>query len=121
MQVLENHASGKSHLMTDEAGAFVQLGWNFKSHQAVNHSKDEYVRREGTRVITTNGVEGFFSLLKRGGMGTFHHISEQHLPLYLAEFDHRHNTRFLTDGERTEIGLKKSTGKRLTYRPLVGK
>jgi transposase-like protein len=50
---LENHASGKSDLMTDEAAAFAQLGWNFRSHQSVNHSKDEYVRREGTRVITT--------------------------------------------------------------------
>ena len=40
---------------------------------------------------------------------------EQHLPLYLAEFDHRHNTRFLTDGERTNIALKKANGKRLTY------
>jgi hypothetical protein len=66
----------------------------------------------------TNGVEGFFSLLKRGVMGTFHHISEQRLPLYLAEFDHRHNTRKLTDGERTVIGLGKAAGKRLTYRPI---
>jgi hypothetical protein len=43
--VLENHASGTSDLMTDEAAAFAQLGWNFRSHQSVNHSKDEYVRR----------------------------------------------------------------------------
>jgi len=54
-------------------------------------------------------------------VGTFHHISEQHLPLYLAEFDHRHNTRFLTDGERTVIGLKKANGKRLTYRQPMAK
>jgi hypothetical protein len=74
------------------------------------------VRREKDRVVTTNGVEGYFSLLKRGVVGTFHHVSEQHLPLYLAQFDHRHNTRFLTDGERTVIGLKKVVGKRLMYR-----
>ena len=64
----------------------------------------------------TNGVEGFFSLLKRGVIGTFHHVSEQHLPLYLAEFDHRHNFRNVTDGERTVQGLKKVEGKRLMYR-----
>jgi ISXO2-like transposase domain len=63
----------------------------------------------------TQSVDGFFSLLKRGVVGTFHHISEQNLPLYVAEFDHRHNTRFLTDGERTVIGLQKTNGKRLLY------
>jgi ISXO2-like transposase domain len=61
----------------------------------------EYARREKDRLVTTNGVEGYFSLLKRGVIGTFHHVSEQHLPLYLAEFDHRHNHRYITDGERT--------------------
>ena len=69
---------GKSDLMTDEASAFVQLGWNFRSHHTVTHSKDEYVRREGTRVITTNGVEGFFSILKRGVYGVYQHVSEAH-------------------------------------------
>jgi hypothetical protein len=65
-------------------------------------------RREKSRLVTTNGVEGFFSLLKRGVIGTFHHVSEQHLPLYLAEFDHRHNFRNVTDGERTVEALKKA-------------
>jgi transposase-like protein len=78
----------------------------------VKHSAKEYVRGDAH----TNGVEGFFSLLKRGVMGTFHHISEQHLPLYLAEFDHRHNFRDVTDGERTVEALKKTNGKRLMYR-----
>jgi hypothetical protein len=76
----------------------------------------EYVRREKNRLVTTNGVEGFFSLLKRGVVGTFHHVSEKYLPLYLAEFDHRHNHRTVTDGERTIAALKKATGKRLTYK-----
>jgi len=42
--------------------------------------------------------------------------SPQYLPLYLAEFDHRHNCRKMTDGERTDIGLQKSAGKRLIYK-----
>ena len=57
---LDNHASGKSDLMTDEAAAFAQLGWNFRSHQSVNHSKDEYVRRE------PQWPRGFQLSLKRG-------------------------------------------------------
>ena len=73
----------------------------------------EFVRWEAGTIVTTNSAESFFSLLKRGVVGTFHHVSEQHLPLYLAEFDHRHNCRKLTDGERTDIGLTKAVGKRL--------
>jgi transposase-like protein len=85
-------------------------------HHTVKHAMGEYVRREKTRTVTTNGVEGFFSLLKRGVVGTFHHISEQHLPLYLAEFDHRHNHRNVSDGARTVEALKKTAGKRLFYK-----
>jgi hypothetical protein len=91
------------------------------NHYVVKHSAKEYVRREKNRLVTTNGVEGFFSLLKRGVVGTFHHVSEQHLPLYLAEFDHRHNFRNVTDGQRTVEALKKANGKRLTYRQPLNK
>ena len=115
---LENHASGKSDLMTDEAGAFVQLGWNFRSHQTVNHSKDEYVRREGTRIITTNGVEGFFSILKRGVYGVYQHVSEAHLHRYLYEFDFRYSNREklgVNDVARASRALAGAKGRRLTY------
>jgi hypothetical protein len=67
-------------------------------------------------VVTTSSVESFFSLLKRGVVGTFHHISPKYLPLYLAEFDHRHNFRKTSDGERTDAGLRKMDGKRLMYK-----
>jgi hypothetical protein len=115
---LENLASGKSELMTDEAAAFIQLGWNFKSHQYVTHSKDEYVRREGSRVITTNGVEGFFSILKRGIYGVYQHVSEAHLQRYLTEFDFRYSNREklgVNDVARADRALKGAKGRRLTY------
>jgi hypothetical protein len=70
-------------------------------------------------VVTTSSVESFFSLLKRGIVGTFHHVSPQHLPLCLAEFEHRHNCRKISDGERTDVGLQKSVGKRLIYKSHV--
>jgi transposase-like protein len=72
-RVMAVHASRQSDLMTDEAQAFVQLGWNFASHGTINHSRDEYVRGE----IHTNTVEGYFSILKRGVNGIYHHISRR--------------------------------------------
>jgi hypothetical protein len=60
------------------------------------------------------GEESKFSLLKRGVVGTFHSVRKKHLPLYLAEFDHRYNERKVTDGERTVSALRLAEGKRLT-------
>jgi transposase-like protein len=116
--VLGNHASPKSDFMTDEAPAFEQLGWNFASHGTVTHSKDEYVRRERGKVITTNAVEGFFSILKRGVYGIYQHVSEAHLQRYLAEFDFRYSHRErlgVDDVRRASIALKGAKGRRLTY------
>ena len=62
-------------------------------------------------------VEGFFSLLKRGVYGSFHHISKQHLHRYLSEFDFRYNARDVDDGERRQLAIKSVVGKRLTYYP----
>ncbi len=114
---LKSNVRPSATIMTDELPAYRKATKDFASHQAVNHSAGEYVRG----LAHTQSVDGFFSLLKRGVVGTFHHISEQHLPLYLAEFDHRHNTRFLTDGERTVIGLQKTNGKRLLYKQPVAR
>jgi transposase-like protein len=115
--VMQKHIHPSATIMTDDFRAYRKASKGFSKHESVNHSAREYVRG----LAHTNGVEGYFSLIKRGVMGTFHHISEKHLPLYLAEFDHRHNTRFLTDGERTVIGLKKARGKRLLYKSPVRK
>jgi hypothetical protein len=57
--------------------------------------------------------------LKRGIIGTFHHVSDKHLPRYLAEFDRRWNSRKVTDGERTVSVLKTALGRRLRYADAV--
>ena len=114
-QVIKDNVAICSDVNTDDNYGYRGLEPKF-NHHVVKHSAKEYVRREKNRLVTTNGVEGFFSLLKRGVVGTFHHISEQHLPLYLAEFDHRHTCRKMTDGERTDVGLTKAVGKRLIYK-----
>jgi transposase-like protein len=78
-------ASRKSYLMTDENAAYAKLGKEFSGHGTVNHSANEYARLGG--FIHVNSAENYFSIFKRGVIGTFHHISEQHLHRYLAEFD----------------------------------
>jgi hypothetical protein len=102
--------------MTDDAVWYVRIGEEFASHQSTEHAKGEYVRGD----VHTNTVEGFFSILKRGIIGTYHHVSEAHLDRYLAEFDFRYSNRTklgVTDGERAALIAKGIEGKRLTYRP----
>lgn len=103
-----------SHLMTDEAHVYTRVGREFNGHSVVNHSAKQYVTTGGFK--HSNTAENFFSIFKRGVIGTYHHISEAHLGRYTAEFDFRYNTREMTDGERAAIALKGAIGKRLTYR-----
>lgn len=103
-----------SHLMTDESHVYTRVGREFNGHSTVNHSASEYVTTGGFK--HSNTVENFFSIFKRGVIGTYHHMSEAHLARYCAEFDFRYNTRKITDAERADEALKGIEGKRLTYR-----
>lgn len=111
---LKDNIMPEAHLMTDDAGQYRLIGPDFAKHDVVTHSTGEYVNGESH----TNTVEGFFSILKRGLIGTFHHVSAQHLQRYVTEFDFRYNHRKVTDSERAESALKGITGKRLTYRRI---
>ena len=105
----------QSTLMTDTAGGYARLGKEFARHEMVDHGASEYVRGDAH----SNTVEGYFSVLKRGITGVYHHVSEAHLKRYLAEFDFRYNERAalgVSDGERAVRALKGIEGKRLTYR-----
>jgi len=102
--------------MTDSAPTYIPMGRDFAGHGAVNHSIEEYVRGAFWH---TNTIENYFSILKRGIMGTFHHVSQQHLKRYLAEFDFRYNEREslgINDAERMAKSIGGILGKRLTYR-----
>ncbi len=114
-QAIRENVEICSEVHTDMNQGYAGLEPKF-THKTVKHAAHEYSRHEGENIVSTCSVESFFSLLKRGVIGTFHHVSAQHLPLYLAEFDHRHNCRKMTDGERTDVGLTKAVGKRLIYR-----
>jgi transposase-like protein len=114
-EILNRNVSKESRLMTDEANPYFGPGYDFADHQTVKHGASEYVRGD----VTTNTVEGYFSVFKRGMRGTYQHCGEQHLPKYLAEFDFRYSNRSalgVEDVERTERAVRGIIGKRLTYR-----
>jgi transposase-like protein len=112
--VLEN-VHEESRLHTDESKLYRFAGEQFTEHETVKHTADEYVRGD----VTTNTVENYFSVFKRGMRGVYQHCSEKHLHRYLAEFDFRYNNRAaldVNDGERAETLAAGIVGKRLTYR-----
>jgi len=118
--ILQHNIEYGARIMTD-TGTVLHGAIHPRKHDQVNHSDEEYVRYENGVCISTNTIEGFFSLLKRGINGIYHHVGSQHLHRYLSEFDFRYNSRKITDGERSCRLIGRVTGKRLTYRELVPK
>lgn len=105
-----------SIIYTDEWPSYRGIGKEFKGgHKVVNHGIKEYVKDDAY----TNTAEAYFSLLKRGVNGIFHHVSKRHLHRYCSEFDFRWNTRKIDDGERTVEAIKCVEGKRLTYKEPI--
>lgn len=105
--------------MTDGDGHYRIVGPHFARHDTVNHGIEEYVRGDAH----TNTIEGYFSILKRGNNGVYHHVSAQHLKRYLGEFDFRYNERSalgVEDVERRTNAVKGVVGKRLTYKKPLG-
>ena len=108
--------SREARLMTDEQVMYKRIGREFAEHGAVHHYNKEYVRGD----VTTNTVEGAFSIFKRGMRGVYQHCSEKHLHRYLAEFEFRYSNREATgcnDEDRANAMLRGIVGKRLTYNP----
>ncbi len=126
--ILESQINvAKVNLMTDGERPLRALRPMFASHQTVNHEAGEYVRGD----VHSNTIEGFFSILKRGIVGTFHHVSPQHLQRYVSEFDFRYNHRETkekvggkwvkfgsNDTERADALLAGVKGRRLTYQTI---
>jgi transposase-like protein len=89
-----------SLLVTDQWVGYKHLNKEFPQHVAIDHAKGDYV----VGAIHTNTIEGFWSLIKRGMVGTFHKVSKKYLPLYVAEFQFRYNNRENADIFGTAIG-----------------
>lgn len=111
-EILVRNVDPKTALHTDESRLYTKVGKEYADHQTVNHSKGEFARNG----VTTNNVENYFSIFKRGMRGVYQHCSERHLQRYLTEFDFRYNSRDVNDFERAEMAVKGAEGKRLTYR-----
>jgi len=114
---ISKHVAKGTTMNTDDALAYYHMSKEFAAHGVVNHSKDEYVSKDGK--VHIQSAEAFFAILKRGVMGSFHSISEQHLQRYCEEFAFRWNTRSalgIEDAERTARMIRAAEGKRLTYR-----
>ena len=90
--IRETVSNRVSLLCTDDFASYRRLGHKYP-HGVVNHSAGEYVKDDVVGVIHTNTIEGFWSLIKRGIMGSFHKVSRKYLPLYVAEFEFRYNNR----------------------------
>ena len=118
--ILKEHIDKATYVMTDDSPVYPSLTKEFAGHGTVNHSIEEYVRGHFWH---TNTVENYFSIFKRGIVGTFHHVSEAHLKRYLGEFDYRYNHREklgYDDAERMTKSVPGIVGKRLTYRRTRG-
>ena len=98
-------------IYTDEHGGYIGL----ENHESVKHSVSEYVNGQAH----TQGIESFWSMLKRGYHGTYHHMSKKHLDRYVQEFSGRHNARPLDTAEQMDALTRSMVGKRLQYKDLT--
>jgi hypothetical protein len=111
---LAGNVHTNARLNTDDARIYRKIAKAYAEHMVVNHSANEYVNGEST----TNTVEGFFSVFKRGMNGIYQHCNSAHLHRYLSEFDFRYNNRValkVDDQQRADRLLDGVVGKRLTY------
>jgi transposase-like protein len=109
------HVKRDTYLLTDKASHYRKFGKEYSVHGSTDHSAGQYVDSANPH-DHTNTVENFFSVFKRGVIGTYHHLSEAHLHRYTAEFDFRYNLKDVSDRERSDANLVGIAGKRLTYR-----
>ena len=108
-----DHVAPGVKVYTDTAGGY--HGMTGFDHEKVNHNIGEYVRQ----MAHTNGVESFWSMLKRGYHGTYHHMSEKHLDRYVTEFSGRHNDRERDTIDQMAGIAQGMVGKRLRYEDLI--
>jgi transposase-like protein len=113
-KILWTNVHRATTLVTDESKLYKSSG--YQKHETVLHYGNEYVNKDG---YTTNNVENFFGIFKKGMVGVYHFCGEQHLQRYLNEFAFRYSNRSgvgIGDAERAALALKGIEGKRLTYR-----
>lgn len=119
LPILKANIVAEATIHTDEAMQYDNLGKHFADHESVNHGAEEYVRGN----VTTNTVEGYFSIFKRGMKGVYQHCGKKHLHRYAAEFAFRYSNRVAKgpdDKIRSDLALMGVVGKRVLYRDSLG-
>jgi transposase-like protein len=117
MTLARKHIDISSTVYTDEHMPYRTLPKLGFKHESVNHGVKEFING----MANTNTAESFWSHLKRGINGIYHHVSPKHLQMYCDEYSYRWNTRDMTDGERFEAWFGHVNGKRLQYKTLTAK
>jgi len=105
--IIRENVESAAIIMKDDFSACHGLGKDFAFHNVINHGRKGYVRGD----VHTNTIEGYFSILKRGIIGVYHHVGEQHLHRCLSEFNFRYNNRKIEDTERSMLSLCGIEGK----------
>ena len=113
--IIESMVEKGSIVVTDEWGAYNGLKKNYQ-HEVIKHNEEQYVNENG---FSTNALEGFWSLLKRGIFGIYHQVSPKHLSEYCDEFAFRYNTREYPDADRFTLSLAIAQ-ERITYKEFIG-
>ncbi len=112
--ILRQNIRSDASLFTDAFKSYRKIGDSYH-HEIVDHSIGEYSRNG----VHTNTIEGYWSLLKRGILGIYHHVSLVHLHRYCVEFDFRYNTRKYSESDRFDLSLTQCNGTRLRYKDLI--
>jgi transposase-like protein len=114
-KIIKENVEQSATMMTDDYSSYKGLKKNFADHQVIRHSMKEYSKGN----THTNTIEGYFSILKRGIIGVYHHVGKNHLHRYLNEFDFRYNNRKSKDAVNTITAILATKGKRLMYQESV--
>ena len=114
LPAIQHHIKPSATIMSDEYTVYKPLERMGYTHYEINHTL-----HFGIGTVHTNSIEGFWSQLKRGINGIYHHVSKKHLQLYCSEYEYRYNTRGMKDGERFENWMGAAQGKRLTHKSLI--
>ena len=114
--IMRTHVAIGATINTDEHLGYKGLSKSY-AHQTVKHASGQYVKGNAH----TNGIENFWSLLKRGINGIYHQVSPKHLSRYCDEYAYRFNNRALCQQEKFNLAVFQADGRRLTYRALIGK
>lgn len=111
--VIYQNVSQEAKVYTDQHSTYKQLKYIY-DHKFVKHSKGQYVKGN----VSTNTIESFWALLKRGIVGIYHFTSKKHLQLYVDEFVFRYNTRNGSENDRFNL-LLTNLENRITYKELI--